>query len=168
MIKHTEFLGLAEVVKAEVFRGHRGYYAKEPDESLAVTDLIVNTGRIYIAKRMSAGDTVASLMNYMAIGSGTAAAALTDGSTPGLYGEIKRKALAVFSAQTNNIVTAVCTFGGTAETIQSIAITEAGLANHANSGQGDLMQRVTFASVTLANSDLLKLTLQTNVGSNTI
>ena len=58
--------------------------------------------------------------------------------------------------------------GGFADTIQSIAITEAGVVNHANSGQGTMLQRVTFAAVTLANSDLLKVELITNVGSNTI
>ena len=158
-------LVLKEFVKAEVWRGHRGFYLEDPDEVPDVQDLIVNNGRIYLAKRIASGDTVASAMAYMMVGTATAAAALTDTTLPG---EIKRKGLAISSAITNNIFTAIATFGGAAESIQSIAITEAGLSNHANSGQGTTMQRVTFASVTLADSDLLKLTLETNVGSNTI
>ena len=77
-----------------------------------------------------------------------------------------RKTFAVGSATNNNIFTAINTFGGFADSITSAAIVEAAIFNHANSGE--CFQRVTFAAVTLANSDLLKLTLQTNVGSNTI
>lgn len=28
----ADILGLKEVIKVEVFRGHRGYYADQPDE----------------------------------------------------------------------------------------------------------------------------------------
>jgi len=163
--KINDVLGLGEVVKAEVWRGGKGFYGEQPDETLCCNDLITNAGRIHIAKRMAGSDTVASKMNYMAVGTVTTAAALADTA---LTGEIKRKALAVYSATANNVVTAVATFGGAAESIQSIAITEAGLFNRVESGFGEMMQRVTFAAVTLANSDLLKLTLETNVGSNTI
>lgn len=107
-------------------------------------------------------------MAHMAVGTGTAAPVLTDGTTPGLYGEIKRKALSTNSAITNNVYTAVMTLGGAADSIQSIAITEAGVFNHASSGQGTMLQRVTFAAVTLADSDLFRITLETNIGSNTI
>lgn len=167
MQKHysPDILGLQEIVKAELYKGHRGYYPDEPDETICVNDLIVNNGRIYLAKRIASGDTVASAMAYMAVGTATAAAALTDTTLPG---EIKRKALSQNTANPNNVYTAVMTVGGAAESIQSIAITEAGIFNHASSGNGTMFQRVTFAAVTLADSDLLKLTLQTNVGSNTI
>lgn len=154
--------------KIELFRGHRGYYPELPDEVFTVKNLVPNVGRTYIAKRMAGGDAVASVMAYMALGSGTTAPALTDGSTPGLYGEIKRKATAVYSAITNNVVTMVATFGGAAETIQSIAITEAGGFNHASSGQGTAAFRVTWAGNTLADSDLLKITHESNIGSSTI
>lgn len=160
----SDSMFLKEVVKAEIFRGHRGFYLEQPDEDLCVGDLIVTTGRTYLAKRISAGDTVASAMAYMAVGTITTAATLTDTT---LTGEIKRKALAISSTTGgDNIWVAITTFGGAAESIQSIAITEAGIFNHASSGNGTMFQRVTFASVTLANSDILKLTLQTNVGSS--
>ena len=107
-------------------------------------------------------------MAWMAVGTGTVAAALTDGTTPGLYGEIKRLALSTNSAITNNVYTATMTFGGASDSIQSIAITEAGVFNHVGSGQGALLGRVTFAGVTMADSDLLKIQYDLNVGSNTI
>ena len=153
---------LKEEVKAEIWRGHRGYYTDAPDEIPAMVDLIVGTGRIYIAQRIAAGDGVNSAMNYMSVGTVTTAPASANTT---ITGEVVRKILAVSSVLATNVYTAVCTFGGAAESIQSLAITEAGLFNHASSGQGTMMQRVTFAAVTLANSDLLKLTLQTNVGS---
>ena len=157
-----DLLGLKEVITVEVFR-HRpegGYYAKP--ELIQAEDLIVNTGRIHLAKRIVGGDTVSSAMAYMAIGSGSTAPALTQTT---LVHEVARKAFASEST-TNNVWSAVNTFGGAADGVTSIQIVEAGIFNHASSGE--MFQRVTFAAVTLANSDLLKLTLQTNVGSNTI
>ena len=156
-------LGLGETITAEVFRGNKGFYSKEPDQLLECTDLITNQGRIHLAKRIVGLDAASSAMAYMAIGSGTTAPALTDTA---LVHESVRKVFAVGSAITNNIFTAINTFGGFADSITSASITEAGIFNHATAGE--CFQRVTFSAVTLANSDLLKLTLQTNVGSNTI
>lgn len=164
-MKQLNVLGIGEVVKAEIWRGGNRYYSQAPDENLCVNDLIVNDGRIYLAQRITGGDTVASAMNYMAVGTDTTAAALTNSTCPG---EVVRKALAVASATTNNVFTAISTFGGAADSVTSLAIAEACIFNHASSGNGTLFQRVTFTAVTLADSDLLKVTLQTNVGSNTI
>lgn len=158
-------LPLFDFLSAEVYRGHRGFYADEPDETVCAEDLIVNNGRVHIAQRMTGDDTVSSKMNYMAVGTVSTAAALANTT---LTGEVQRKALAVYSATANNVVTAVCTFGGNADSVTSIAMVEFGLFNHASSGQGTMMQRVVAAAVTLADSDLVKVTLQTNVGSNTI
>ena len=164
MDKITEApLFLKEFVKAEVWRGGKGFYGAQPDETPEVADLITNAGRTFLANRI--GGSVASAMAYMAIGSGSTAAALAD---TGLISEQKRKALSANSANTNNVYTAVCTFGGAADVVTSVQITEAGILNHASSGNGTLFQRVTFAAITLADSDLLKITLETNVGSNTI
>jgi len=161
----TDILGLQEIVKAEVWRGDKGYYTEQPDENICVNDLITNAGRIFLAKRIAADSDVASAIRYMAVGTVTTVATLTD---TGLTGEVARKPLAVYSAQTNNVFTAVATFGGAADSVTSLALTEALLTNHASSGNGTAFQRVTFAAVTLASSDLVKITLQTNVGSNTI
>lgn len=154
-------LTLREIVSAHVYRAKpEGGYA-EP-AAVCVGDLIPTVGRTHIAQRMTGDDTVSSKMNYMAVGTGTTAGSL--GST-NIGGEVKRKALAVYSA-TNNLVTAVATFGGAADTVTSLQIGNAALFNHANSGNGTMMQIVQFATVTLADSDLLSITLQTNVGSS--
>jgi hypothetical protein len=163
---------LKEIVRAEVYRGRPdGGYGSGPDEVLCVEDLITNTGRQFIARRIAGGDAQTapgSAMAYMVVGTGSTSPALTDGTTPGLYGEVKRKALSTNSAGISaaNVYTAVATLGGAADTVTSVQIQEAGVYNHASSGQGTQLQRVTFSAVTLADSDLLKLTLETNVGSS--
>jgi hypothetical protein len=154
-----ESLALRELVRAEIFRADGGV------EEICVNDLIVNTGRIYLAKRIASGDSVASAMAYMAVGTVSTAA---DVANTTLTGEVKRKALSTNSALTNNVYTAVMTLGGAADSVTSLSLVEAGVFNHASSGQGTMFQRVTFSAVVLANSDLLKITLETNVGSNTI
>lgn len=157
-------LGLQEIVTAEIYRGSKGYYGSEPDEHICVNDLIVSTGRAFLAKRISVDSAVVSAMAHMAIGSGATAAALGDTA---LVREVKRKPLSTNSTLAgDNNYTAVATWGGAADAVTSIAIAEAGIFNHASSGQGTMFQRVTFANVILADSDLLKITLTTNVGSN--
>lgn len=154
----TEGLALKEIIEVNVHRYDGGV------ERLCVEDLIVTTGRTYLAKRIVSGDTVASAMAYMAVGTVTTAATLNDTTLPG---EVKRKALAISSTTAgDNVYSAVATFGGAADSVTSLALTEAGLFNHANSGNGTMMQRITFAAVTLANSDFLNITMQTNVGSS--
>jgi len=162
----TESLNLQEILKAEIFRPKEFGYSETPDETVCVNDLITNLGRIYMAARMAsdADATVNSLMSHMAVGTVSTAAGLTNSL---VTGEVARKALSTFSAA-SNIVTAVATFGGSADSVTSLSLVEAGIFNHATSGTGIMMQRVTFAAVVLANSDILKLTLETNVGSNTI
>lgn len=155
-------LAIGEQVKAYVHRAMpSGGWS--PPELLKSHDLITNNGRTFLAQRI--GADVNSPMAYMAVGTVSTAADLTDSA---LSGEVARKALAVNSAQTNNVYTAVATFGGDADSVASLSLVEAGVLNHAASGNGTLFQRVTYASVVLANSDLLSLTLETNVGSNTI
>lgn len=163
-------LVLKEKVIIEIYRGHRGYYLPWPDEVPVVRDLVVNDGRIWLARRINGGDSqspiAGSAMAYMAVGTVATAPALTNSI---VAGEIKRKLLATNTAlASSNVYTAIATFGGFAETIQSIAITEAAILNHASSGLGLMFQRVTFAAVTLADSDLVNFRLETNVGSNTI
>src|SRR5437867_3969877 len=155
---------ISGVVTVEVWHetdpsSRAGHYDRPPDERAQYHNLVVTTGRQFLARRIAGNaDQTApgSIMAWMAVGTGTIAPALTDGTTPGLYGEIKRKALSTNTAGLTavNIYTAVATYGGAAETIQSVAITESGIFNHVGSGQGTEFQRVTFASVTLADSDL--------------
>jgi hypothetical protein len=158
---NPDSMALQEIVKAELYRGRADGWPEEPDETICVNDLITTAGRTFLANRI--GAAIGSAMAHMAVGTVTTAAALGDTA---ITGEIKRKALAVNSATAANVYTAVATFGGAAETITSLSIAEAGILNHASSGQGTLFQRVTFTPVVLADSDLLKITLTTNVGSS--
>jgi hypothetical protein len=165
--QRREALTLSEIVRAELYRALPSGGYGEP-EAMEVEDLIVNNGRIFLARRIAGGDAQTapgSAMAYMAVGTVSTGPALADTT---LTGEVKRKALSANSANVNNIYTAVTTFGGAADTVTSLQIQEAGIFNHASSGQGTMFQRVTFATVTLADSDLLKVTLETNCGSNTI
>lgn len=154
-------LVLQEIVSAHVIRALPGGGFAEP-MAVCVGDLITTAGRTHIAQRMTGDDTVSSKMAHMAVGTGTTAGSL---ASTNIGGEVKRKALAVYSA-TNNLVTATATFGGAADTVTSLQIGNAALFNHAGSGNGTMMQIVQFATVTLADSDLLSITLQTNVGSS--
>ena len=157
-------LSIFDYAEINVHRARRdGSYYVDENERQIVEDLITNNGRVFLAQRI--GLDVNSPMAHMAVGTMTTAAALTDAI---VSGEVARNALAVNSALTNNEYTATTTFAGDADSVTSVALTEAGLVNHATSGEGTLFQRVVFAAVTLAASDFLNITLKTNVGSNTI
>lgn len=157
----SENLVLAERIRVTVWELNAdGVFVPRPHH---VVDLITNVGRSWLAGRI--GGDIGSPMTHVAIGTATSAPALGDTALPG---EIDRKAAAVASATDNNLFTASATWGGHVDSVASIAITEAGLLNHANSGSGILFQRVTFSAVTLNNSSFLELTLETRVGSNTI
>src|SRR3989304_8404290 len=116
---------LKETIIAEVYRGGKGFYGPAPDEVLPVEDLIVTTGRVYIAKRIAVGDTVVSAMAHLAVGTGTGAAALGDTTLPG---EVKRKGTAITSTLAgDNVFTAVATYGGFADSVTSLALKKAGV-----------------------------------------
>ena len=149
---------LKETIKLNILR------ANGVVEDLDAIDLIVTTGRNYIAQRIAAGDSVNSAMAYTAVGTVSTAASLNNTT---LTGEVKRKGTCINSTYSAaNVFSAVSTYGGAADSISSLALVEAGVFNHASSGQGTMMQRVTFSSVTLADSDVLRIELQTNVGSS--
>ena len=127
-----EVMHLGEVVKGELYRGTINGYNTVPDEIICMNDLIVTAGRVFIAKRISAGDTVSSAMGHIAVGTGTTGAALGDTA---LVAERARKATAINSVLSANVYTDIATFGGFADSVTSAQLTEAGLFNHASSGQ---------------------------------
>lgn len=101
-----------------------------------VDNLVVTTGRNYVASRMVG--TAANVMSHMAVGSGTAAAALGDTA---LGTELGRVSL-TSSAAADNVVTYVASFpAGTA----TGAVTEAGLFNAGTAGT--MLCRTVFAVV---------------------
>lgn len=157
---------LSESIIVELFRAKPEGGYSEP-ACLDSVDLVVENGMTYLAKRIGrVFDTdPASGMDWMAIGSATTVASFNQTNLPG---EMSRKQAAVSSATSNNVFEMITTWGGAADSLTGLDITEAGIFNHPNSGNGTMFQRVTFTAANLAASDILKLTLQTNVGSRTI
>jgi len=112
-----------------------------------VDNLVVTSGKNYVASRMK--DATATAMSNMAIGSGSTAAAA--GNTA-LGTELGRVSL-TSTTVTNNEVAYVATFGAGTGTG---AITEAGLFN-ANSG-GTMLCRTVFSVVNKGSADSMTIT----------
>ena len=119
-------------------------------EKVHVPNLVVTTGRNYIASRLN--DTAQTqVMSHMAVGSGTAAPVLADTV---LGTEITRVAF-----DSDNIVDNVITYVATyAPGVGTGAITEAGIFNDAGANLGDLLCRTTFAVVNKAVDDSMVIT----------
>lgn len=116
-----------------------------------VPNLVVTTGKNYIASRMVGVSS--SVMNTMAIGTGTGTPAAGDTA---LGTEAGRIATTAFTASTNT-VTATATFEAGRGTG---AITEAGIFNPAVAGNsgGSMLCRTTFPVVNKAAGDSISIT----------
>jgi mannitol-specific phosphotransferase system IIBC component len=116
-------------------------------EERNINNLVVSTGLNYIASRMKdASDTA---MGYMAVGTGSTAAASGDTA---LGTEVDRNAFDSITV-TNNTISYVASWAagdGTA------ALTEAGIFNAASSGT--MLARVVFATVNKGANDTLTIT----------
>jgi len=118
-------------------------------QSMKVPNLVVTTGKQYIASRMAG--TTAAVMSHMAIGSGTAAA---NANNTALGNELGRAGSPLFSFQASgNIITATATF---VEGVGTGAISEAGIFN-ASSG-GTMLCRTVFPVVNKQASDTIAIT----------
>ena len=103
-----------------------------------------------------------SQMAYMAIGTATTVASINQTTLPG---EVVRKAFSAVSVSANSW-TVVTTFGGGADSIANVTITEAGIFNHASSAQGIMYNRILVSSqFTLANSDIAAIRIYSAIGS---
>lgn len=135
-------------------------------EQKTVRNVVTRVGMNRIAHRAVAADT--SPFFYIAIGTATATHS-TDSVQAGL-GEVKRKASAVGStqAQSSEWIFLQCTLGGAADSVTSVALDSAGICDFANShaSTGILGNLVNGIGVTLANSDLLDLTVRIRCGSH--
>lgn len=115
-------------------------------QTLVVPNLVVTTGKIYVASRMVG--TSADLMSHMAIGTGTASPVVGDTALGTQAGRVSLSAL----TSASNAITATATFpAGTG----TGAITEAGIFN-ASSG-GDMLCRTTFPVVNKAAGDSISI-----------
>lgn len=110
-------------------------------------NLVVTTGKAYIASRMK--DTTATAMSHMAIGTGTTAAAAGDTALGTEAGRVSLTSTTV----TANAVAYVATFpAGTG----TGAITEAGILNASSSGT--LLCRTVFSVINKGSADTLGIT----------
>jgi len=116
-------------------------------QETVVPNLVVTSGKDFIAERMK--DATTTAMSHMAIGTGTTAAAAGDTA---LGTEAGRVAL-TSTTVTANAVAYVATFGAGTGTG---AITEAGLFN-ASSG-GDMLCRTVFSVINKGAADTLGIT----------
>jgi len=112
-----------------------------------IPNLVVTTGKNYIASRMK--DASATAMTHMSIGTGSTAAAA--GNTT-LGSEAGRVALTSTTVSTNNVAYVATFPAGTG----TGAITEAGILN-ASSG-GTLLCRTVFSVINKAAADTLGIT----------
>jgi hypothetical protein len=112
-----------------------------------IPNLVVTTGKNYIASRMK--DASATAMSHMAIGTGSTAAAA--GNTA-LGSEAGRVALTSTTVSTNNVAYVATFPAGTG----TGAITEAGILNASSSGT--LLCRTVFSVINKASADTLGIT----------
>lgn len=118
-------------------------------EQFTVPNLVVQTGRNYIAHRMASNSNV--IMSHMAVGTNNTAATLNNTT---LGTETARVAL-TSGTTSANVVTYVATFNpGTPATAN--AITEAGIFNSASSGE--MLCRTVFSVVNKDIADTLTIT----------
>ena len=112
-----------------------------------IPNLVVTTGKNYVASRMK--DATATAMSHMAIGTGSTAAAAGDTA---LGSEAARVALTSTTVSTNTI-SYVSTFpAGTG----TGALTEACIINASSSGT--MLCRTVFATVNKNSSDVMSIT----------
>jgi len=154
----------------------------EIKDSRYIPNLVVQSGKTYIATRMVGPNSVAGLaadnrststltscMSHMGIGTSTTAAANADTSLTAevaVGGDIfaySRASLTTSSFSTG-IVTYVSTFGVNnpqrTNTSNTTAITEAGIFNSSNTqaSGGTMLCRTTFNAVNKGNDDTLQIT----------
>lgn len=147
-------------------------------ESRYIPNLVVQTGKTYIAVRMlGPGGAVAALntstatscMSHMGIGTSTATALNIDTSLTtevAVGGDITAYSRASLTTSSNStgIVTYVATFGtqnpNRSNSSNTTAITEAGIFNSSNTqaSGGTMLCRTTFNAVNKGNDDTLQIT----------
>ena len=128
-------------------------YENELIEKIEVPNLVVTTGKAYVASRMIG--TASAVMSHMAIGS--------TGTTPAvgniaLVNELGRVAIGAALAP-NNVVTYTATFG---PSIGTGSIVEAGIFNAVTGGT--MLCRTTFPVISKDSNEAIVITWNISVG----
>ncbi len=118
-------------------------------DSREIKNLVVTTGKGYIASRMK--DATATAMGYMELGTGTTAAAVGDTALQAAISG-SRTALTSTTVSTNTVVYVTSFPAGTG----TGAITEAGIFNAASAGT--MLCRTVFAVVNKGAADAMSIT----------
>lgn len=135
-------------VKGELTIVHKDRFGSIK-QILHVPNLIVTTGKTYIAARMTG--TSMPVMSHMAIGSGVATP-VVDNTTLG--NELGRTGAPLFAFEaTNNTITATATF---IEGVGTGSITEAGIFNDGSAGT--MLCRTVFPVINKQASDTIAIT----------
>ena len=116
-------------------------------QETVIPNLVVTSGKDYIAERMK--DATTTAMSHMAIGTGSTAAAAGDTTLGTEAGRVTLTSTTV----TANAVAYLATFGAGTGTG---AITEAGLFNASSSG--DMLCRTVFSVINKGAADTLGIT----------
>lgn len=156
-------LALNTMWRRSVVRGRPDGQGWLPEAEIEyVKNVIVNCGMDFLAQQISSW-AAPSKMSHMVVGTATAVPTLSDYRLPG---EVAggRKAFAATSVS-NNVWSAVCTWGGGADSVTSVQLQNAGIGNSANSGT-QIFNHVQFSQTVLANSDFLRLELYSQIGSS--
>ena len=146
------------LIRATIFR-ENGTIERHPWIHNSVTAAGLNTlAAKAIVTSHSAG------FNVIAIGSGTDVSSL--GSTL-LTHEVGRKAAST-AVTSQSLIVLVSSWGGSADGISSVPLSEAGIFNSVSSGQPTMLDRITSVNATLANSDTLLLECIFRIGSHNL
>ena len=129
--------------------------------SMTISNLVTNTGMAGVASRINGADSEAAF-TYIAIGTGTTAAAVTDTT---LETEITTgggaRAAATASRVTTDVTDDTAQLQKTFSFTATLAVTESGTLNAASVGV--LLARQVFSAINVANGDSLQITWQFDV-----
>lgn len=122
-------------------------------EEIDIPNLIVNTGKSYVAERMISNTT--DIMSNMAVGDGSGVVTVSD---VGLVSE-KARVILSSSSRTNTNITYTATF---LAGVATGAINEAGIFNASTAGT--MLCRTTFPVITKAVGDSIAISWTVTVG----
>lgn len=114
-------------------------------------------------------NSAAGVVNAIVVGTATASPALTNSQSS--FGEVIRKSFITLgaNAQSREWIFGVCTLGGAADSVTSLALECAGITIGTSSlATSVIINRVNGLGVVLGNSDFLNLTCRIRVGSHDV